>query len=937
MADLSNKDEVISTKLSGVTETSLKRELGFKGDILLDEVSRNSLNSDASIYEITPSIVVYPKDVEDVISIVKFAYAHKIPIHPRGASTGLAGQALGEGIVIDFTKYMRSLEEISSSKSDIYSIWVEPGVVYAELNDYLANYNKIFPPDPASGDACTIGGMIANNSSGSHAVKYGSTVDNIEELDVVLYDGTLIRTQPYNIHSPSFKKILNENTPTGKLHKLVYDIIIKNKKLLEEHKLDVEKNCSGYQLDKILVGDTFNLSKLFVGSEGTLGVVVRARIKVMDTPTEKGIILLYFDDLNKAGNAVSILREYEPASIEIFDKVYIDLIRERYPLYKKKFNPNIEALLLTEFDGSNIEEIKEKISTITDRLTKKEKLAFYVRYSFDKKEQEELWDIRRVAVPILNSPKGRKKVTPFIEDAAIHHTKLPRYIKFLRRIFKKYNVKSVIYGHASMGNIHTRPLLDLKRASDIKKMRAIANDVFEEIKKLNGTISGEHGDGRVRTQFLRRQYGKVFDLFMKIKKYLDPENILNPGIKTNLDPSFMVSDLRYGANYTVNKKFLEDLFLFKEKEFIEEIEKCHGCGKCTNILSNTTMCPVFKLSHDERDSPRGKANVFRRLLKGQLSEKIIETDSFRDFLYSCIVCGACLKECVSQVNIPKLVLEMKYRYVKKAAPPASFSEMEDVDNKETEPITCSLPEAFFTFEDKELVGLFEGEFINYFGINVLDEIKFVLRKLGYRIIVPDHHPSGSVSLRLGNFDRVIDKMVENVKAFKQLEDLPIVTLTPQTYYTLKYIYPQVLRNKKGVVDFSNRIIYVNNLIVEKILKQEITLSPANTAVNYFYLKSPFSRRAMVKDYSELELLKRIPKLNYTVLDYDYYISDVTKLNYSFNFREKVVSKINETTAISENNNIVFLTSSQETYDFLIKNLSKESMHIIQLVKQLMKN
>ncbi|HDJ89282.1 MAG TPA: FAD-binding oxidoreductase, partial [Thermoprotei archaeon] len=503
-----------------------------EGDVYWDRVMRALYSTDASIYEVMPLAVVFPKNVGDVINVVKYGYRNGVSIHARGAGSSLAGQAIGSGIILDFTKYMNRIIEMNVEEN---YVWVEPGIVMEKLNEVLEKYGKFFPPDPASSHFCTIGGMIGNNASGMRSVKYGNTIDYVEELKVVLSNGDIIHTKPINVDSIEFKEKLGLNTFEGKIYREIYKLFIDNRNIIEKSMPKVEKNASGYRIEYLLRNNVFNLSKIFVGSEGTLGIIVAAKLRIVDLPGKRGLLLAFFDSLEKATNSILTLLKYKPSALEIMDKKYIDLVRDHYEYMRERIPGKTESILIIEFEGENEDELKERLDIAKNVLTKQLGTAFNVEIALTEDEMENLFEVRRAAIPIINKTRGLRKYPAFIEDLVVPPDRLLEFIRGMYRILEKYGLDTIIFGHAGQGNIHTHPPINLKDPIDIDRMRAVCRDIYRLVVKLRGAISGEHGNGRLRTPFMKIEYPELLKIFVKVKEIFDPKNILNPGPKINYD------------------------------------------------------------------------------------------------------------------------------------------------------------------------------------------------------------------------------------------------------------------------------------------------------------------------------------------------------------------------------------------------------------------
>ncbi len=650
--------------MTNFSPMKIKKELEHRieGDIIIDDITRYLLSTDGSFYKIIPTAVIYPKNEFDVVEIVNYCRANELSIHPRGGGSGLGGQSLGRGVIIDFTRYMNKILDINYDKG--YA-WVQPGVRLGELEKRLREHGYFFPPDPSSRDYCTIGGNIGTNASGSHSVKYGNVSDYVDTLEVILANGDIIRTGPVFL-----KDLLESSTKLNSYEKIsqeMLELINKNKELIKNGYPNVRFNVSGYELRGLVKNNTLDLTRLFVGSEGTLGVVVKAKLRFKKAPSKTALIVAYFDDLEKAGEAVWITLKQSPSAIEIMDKTLLDLAREKYPYLDRSLPKNLHYMLLIEFDGENIEQLEKKAEIITNELTIKKALAFKIASSTDPEEQKLLWETRKAAVPLLYKLKiNGRKIVGFIEDGAVPPKKLPQYMTALYDISQKYEIPMAIYGHASKGLLHVRPFVNLKDPVDLEKMEQIMLDVANNIWKLKGTVSGEHGDGRVRSFLIKQQYGPLFEVFKKVKQIFDPYGLFNPNIKTGNKQNKMIvpGEIRYGKDYKIN--FLPEFGLsWENEEFVDVIETCHGCSKCTTVTNVVRMCPIYKQTREEYATPKAKANVWRGIISGELSSESLQLPIFKQIMFDCVGCQSCYLECPSNVNIPKLALEGKIQVVKK--------------------------------------------------------------------------------------------------------------------------------------------------------------------------------------------------------------------------------------------------------------------------------
>ena len=505
--------------MKSTPNTTMFREIKdmIDGEVLSDDLSRTLYSSGACLYRVKPLAIVQPRNKSDVVKMVRYASRRKIPLTARGGATSRVGNELGEGIILDFSRYMTTLLEVNPQER-----WarVEPGIVQAALNKAIKPYSLFFPVDPSTKDRCTIGGMIANNSSGPHAVKYGATRDNVLSLEVVLANGEVITTGPVPEGRLSGQ--------TAGIYQGISDVLTRYHKPLEKEKPFTVKNSSGYDLWRLQTDNGLDLTSLFVGSEGTLGLITEAKLKLWPLREKTLGGLVYFDNLEKVGPATLKILEYSPTMLEIIERRILDLARQQKAELRPYLPEGIEAVLFIEFEAGSEEELRERFAQVEKALSG-DKLAMEIKVARDRNDMAMLEKVRAISGPILNKTKGSKKPVAFIEDAAVHPSRLPQYIQGLREIFRRHEVDAGIYGHAGDGNMHLMVFLDLRQEVEVRKMISLADATYDLVLSLQGTISGEHGDGRLRTYYTRRQYPKLYPAFVEIKEILDPENILNPG------------------------------------------------------------------------------------------------------------------------------------------------------------------------------------------------------------------------------------------------------------------------------------------------------------------------------------------------------------------------------------------------------------------------
>jgi len=625
----------------------------ISGDAYWDPVRVYMLSTDASIYRRQPAAVVYPRSSRDVISTVEFAAANGLSIHSRGAGSGLCGSAIGNGIVIDFTRYLNRLIKIDVDEGYFEC---EPGYRFGELEAALTGTGLFFPPAPSSGEYASFGGMYGTNASGAQSVKYGNVADYILDAEVVFSSGEMLALS--DILARPFDGL------PGNLKNL-YTIYTGQSQKIESSYPPIRYNSTGYNLRELVKKDRLDLTRLFAGSEGTLGIVTRLKFRLAPKPSHDSLIVAGFDDIVSSAIAVQKILPMGPSGIEILEKSLLQLVRNTDPGLKDKIPGDVDNILLIEFDGFDSGVCSRQAQEVR-QLLEAEGLSGDIRIAVSDDEKARLWHIRKAAMPILYKLKGSKRILPLIEDAAVPTDQLVPYVEGLTTLLSGHQLDFIIYGHIAKGLLHTRPLLNLKDPADVKLLKPLADSVFELVHSLGGAISGEHGDGRIRSAYIKKQYPEIYDLFLETKRLLDGKNLFNPEIITAHDEYQVEKHLRFGNDYAV--KDIADEALNWPEGLSREIEKCHGCSKCTTITTATRMCPIYKFTRDEAAAPKAKANILRGLISGEIKDRELYEKAFQHVIEQCVNCGSCFAECPSNVNIPKMAIEARAQYVRRFGP-----------------------------------------------------------------------------------------------------------------------------------------------------------------------------------------------------------------------------------------------------------------------------
>ncbi len=626
-------------------------------EIKTDDLSLGLYATDASLYQLQPLAVAIPSNESDLIKIIQIANKYNIPVMPRGSATSLAGQTTNQALIIDFTKYFDKILDINTEAK--YAI-VHPGVVRDQLNAAVKDNGLHFAPDPATTSRATIGGMIANNSSGTKSIKYGKTIDHVLGLKVLLMDGTVIELG--ELSAEAYETKCQQIDREGEIYRSFRKIIFEHATAIEAAYPKVMRRVNGYPLDEFIHTDRWNLAKIFAGSEGSLGIILQAKVNLEPIPKYKAAFTVHYDDRMRAIREVYQMIAFDPAAIEMLDfNVFEQSVKNNMTksLHQRLIIGAPQATLSVEFFCLSQDELDQRIDDFSWWL-QNNSTAYAYPILRTAAELDDSWALRKNGLGLLmGDPSGRKPI-PFIEDQAIPLEYLADYIQNVLDLCQKHGVETILYAHASVGVLHVRPSLDMTLQSDIDLMKIISDEVFHLVKKYKGAWSGEHGDGRNRGHRLRDFFGdEVYQCLMDVKTVFDPKYLLNPGIIIDVPP--MDQHLRYGANYKDNKYNFVYKYR-KDHSFEALVHNCSGVGACRNHIGGT-MCPSFKGTADEDASTRGRANALRLAISGQMGFEGLTDPKVLETLDLCLSCKACKSECPSNVDMAKLkseVLQKKY-------------------------------------------------------------------------------------------------------------------------------------------------------------------------------------------------------------------------------------------------------------------------------------
>ncbi len=589
-----------------------------------------------------------PRDEEDVQALVRYAHEHEVPLIPRGAGTGVAGEALGAGLVVDLSKHFRQIMDVQDDH-----VRVQPGVTLAALQSRFARDGRRFAPDPASGAVCTIGGMLANDASGARALRHGYTRDHVVSLRAVLDNGEAVGLGRERVPEPT------DTQPTH-LHDILTALAVlidQHRELIEQHRPRTPFDRCGYRLAGVLQDETIDLPRLLVGSEGTLALFTEATLRTVALPGGQSVALLGFARLDDALRAAQIAHATGPAACELLDRRLLSLVRSSDVSGTAALIPGaIEVVLLVEYEADSPADAAGAAESLVEQMRAGERLALHALTASEPETRDRLWQLREVALPSLYGLKGGAQPLPLVEDVGVPVEALPEYVRRVQDILQQHQTTASFLIHAGTGQVHTRPFLDLRQPEHVARLWDLAEQIHTLALDLGGTISTQHAIGLARTPWVARQFGPLFPVLRQVKAIFDPRNIFNPGKIVDAGSGVAERALR-----TLPPAAADGPWLLRWSEPGPAIEasQCNGCGQCRSELPAQRMCPIFRATQAEAATPRAKANLLRYLLQDGADGRQLGGDDVREVADLCVNCKMCASECPAHVNIPKLMLEAK--------------------------------------------------------------------------------------------------------------------------------------------------------------------------------------------------------------------------------------------------------------------------------------
>lgn len=846
---------------------ALRREL--EGELYTDETTRRLYATDASAYREMPVAVAVPKNETDLVKLIRFASQNKTSIIPRTAGTSLAGQVVGAGIVVDVSRYFNKI--ISVNKEEGWAI-VQPGIVRDDLNQHLKNFGFFFAPETSTANRAMIGGMIGNNSCGSNSVVYGSTREHLLEVDALLADGSKVTFGP--VREEKFQALTTTNTLEGKLYQHIHTMLSNPDNIREIEKefpkKSIARRNTGYAIDMLARmkpfqtnGDDFNFCSLIAGSEGTLAFVTTAKIKLTPIdPPHKKLVCIHCTSIDESLRANLVALRHNPSAVELMDHYVFEATKRNRGQQENRFfiEGDPQAILVAELTRDSEAKVEADALALIDDLK-----AGGLGYSYPIVSGENIkkvWNLRKAGLGLLSNVPGDEKPVPVIEDTAVDVDDLPAYIAEFGEILKKHNLYSVHYAHAGSGELHLRPIIDLKKSDGIRLFRTIAEEIATLVKKYDGSLSGEHGDGRLRGEFIPQMIGRHnYNLLKELKRVWDPENIFNPGKIVDTPP--MDTFLRYEAGQET-KSFDTILDFSATMGILRTAEQCNGSGDCRKTeLSGGTMCPSYMATRKEQDTTRARANILREMITNSDKANPFAHEQIKEVMDLCLSCKGCKSECPSNVDMGKLKQEWQYQYYREKGVPfrsrlignfalgmklASLapwgykfvfgnralgnlakSAIGFARDRSMPHLSSVTWKKWFTKKfqpttknPSRFVYLFIDELLNYNEAEIGITTVKLLDKLGYGIKFVEHAESGRSFLSKGLLEEARELAKKNVSTFRDLinDETPLVGVEPSAILTFRDEYPDLLRGEEKEAAYR---IGTYTFMIEEFLARELDL------------------------------------------------------------------------------------------------------------------
>ena len=878
----------------------------LEGELYDDITMRTLYATDASAYREMPLAVAVPESIADLKKLIAFARAEKTSLIPRTAGTSLAGQVVGNGIIVDVSKNFTKILELNIEEKWVR---VQPGVIRDELNMFLKPHGLFFGPETSTANRAMIGGMVGNNSCGSNSVVYRSTREHLLEVKALLSDGTEAEFKPLEIED--FHTKCEGDNLEARIYKTVRGLLGNYENQVEIRKefprKTVERRNTGYAVDVLLEsapftagGEDFNFCKLIAGSEGTLAFITEIKLNVVPLPPkEVGLLCVHFNSIDESLRANLIGLKYKPSASELIDHYILECTKKNKEQIKNRFfvQGDPGAILVIEFARTNREEIIE-IAKQVEADMRAAGLGYHFPLLFGE-ESKKIWTLRKAGLGLLSNLPGDEKAVPVIEDTVVDVNDLPAYIRDFNEILKKHNLYSVHYAHAGSGEIHLRPIINLKTKEGNQLFRTIAEEIATLVKKYNGSLSGEHGDGRLRGEFIEQMVGKKnYQLLKEIKRTWDPENIFNPN--KIVDTPSMNTMLRYTpGQQTPNFK---TVFRFYNQDVLQHAEQCNGSGDCRKTeLSGGTMCPSFMATRNEKDTTRARANILREFLTNSDKLNRFDHKEIYDVMDLCLSCKGCKSECPSNVDVAKLKAEFMQHYYDANGIPfrskliANFTNAAKLGallpsvynfmmtNKGISKLVKkfsgfavdrSMPTMYKTTLEKwfskrqkaknekaQSIGkvyLFCDEFTNYNDTEIGIKAIQLLEHLGYEVIIPKHEESGRAWLSKGLIRHAKKIATKNIQLLSPLitAETPLIGIEPSAILTFRDEYIDLANDDQfeAAKQLSKNIFLIDEFIASEIEKGNISKEQFTQEKKFIKLHGHCQQKALSSVATSVKIL-----------------------------------------------------------------------------------
>jgi FAD/FMN-containing dehydrogenase/Fe-S oxidoreductase len=883
----------------------------IEGELFTDDTMRILYATDASAYREMPLAVAIPKTLEDIKKLIQFATHNTTSLIPRTAGTSLAGQVVGNGIIVDVSKNFTKILELNTEENWVR---VQPGVIRDELNLFLKPHGLFFGPETSTANRAMMGGMVGNNSCGSNSVVYRSTREHLLEVKAILSDGTNVEFK--TVTNDAFHTKCEMDNLEGKIYKNIRSILSNydNQQEIRKQfpKKSVERRNTGYAIDMLLEKapfvagkPDFNFCELIAGSEGTLAFITEIKLNVVPLPLkETGLLCVHFNSIDESLRANLIALKYKPSASELIDHYILECTKGNIEQSKNRFfvQGDPGAILVIEFVKNTREEITDICKNVEDEMNAAG-LGYYFPLLFGD-DTKKIWTLRKAGLGLLGNLPGDAKAVPVIEDTAVDVNDLPAYIREFNELLVKYNLHAVHYAHAGSGEIHLRPIINLKTAEGNQLFKSIAQEIATLVKKYDGSLSGEHGDGRLRGEFIEQMIGpKNYLLLKQLKNTWDPQHIFNPNKIVDTPP--MNSMLRYTPGQQTPT--FNTIFRYHNQDVLQHAEQCNGSGDCRKThLSGGTMCPSFMATRNEKDSTRARANILREFLTNSKEVNRFNHKEIYDVMDLCLSCKACKSECPSNVDVAKLKAEFLQQYYDSNGVPfrskliANFTNAAKLgsilpgvynffmSNKTTSTIIKkmsgfavdrSMPlmhkstlQSWYKKHPKQnnnnsrTVYLFCDEFTNYNDTSIGIKAILLLERLGYNVVIPKHIESGRAWLSKGLIRKGKQIANKNIALLKEIisNETPLIGVEPSAILTFRDEYIDLANDDQleAAKQLSKNVFLIDEFIAGEIKKGFIKAEQFTTEEKQILLHGHCQQKSLSALTYSVDILS-LPK-NYTV-------------------------------------------------------------------------